>query len=269
VTTPDQSAEGPVVGVDFSGAADAGARIWIADGVCEDRVLHVKRLFPAMDLHDSGRGRDASLRGLRNFLAATDRVAVGIDAPLSLPDEVLGEERWDAFVQNCRTRFPCPGAFREWCLARAGGAELRRPAEQQAGAPFSAYNLRLYRQKYYALTQLLAPLTEVDAIRAWPMQKPRNGKPLVMEACPAGTLKRLDLYAPYKGTTARRRLQRERILHALTANGSLAPLDAAARQRALANVGGDALDAVLAAVAVCRWPFFAPPADLREGVVVT
>lgn len=54
-----------VHGVDFSGARDAGKKIWIARGIIQQDVLLITECFKAKDLPDSGRDREQSLKVIR------------------------------------------------------------------------------------------------------------------------------------------------------------------------------------------------------------
>ena len=83
------------------------------------------------------------------------------------------------------------------------------------------------------------------------MQAADHATPLLLEICPASTLRRLGIAAlPYKsGADADQRRARESIISRLAAATPIA-IDPIARQRAIENPGGDALDSLVAAVAV-------------------
>jgi hypothetical protein len=83
----------------------------------------------------------------------------------------------------------------------------------------------------------------------------RPGKPTIMEVCAACSLKHLDCYPSYKGRTALHRRARQRILDCLVDLDLLAAPRRALRQQLLDNIGGDALDAVIGAVATARADF--------------
>ena len=96
------------------------------------------------------------------------------------------------------------------------------------------------------------PLVRDDRARTIPMQDIADGKPILAEICPASLLKREGLYAPYKGRGPDPRQGRARIVDALIARRALAPPPDTLRETILANPGGDALDAVLAAIGAAR-----------------
>ncbi len=98
------------------------------------------------------------------------------------------------------------------------------------------------------------------------MQTPHDQQPWLIEICPASTLKRLDLYVPYKGKSDRHRAARTKILTALPIR-----LSRAIRSAVLDDPEGDALDSIIAALAVFRAEhqtgFSVPTRYRREGFV--
>jgi hypothetical protein len=117
----------------------------------------------------------------------------------------------------------------------------------------SHYNLRLYRQTYFGIRDVLHPLVRDHLACVLPMQRMLRGRPWVLEICPASTLKHCGLYLPgYKRGGDAGCAARERILEGLEATGSLDILSSDLRARVLSNRGGDALDSVIAALATFR-----------------
>lgn len=262
-----------VHGVDFSGAIDAGRRIWIASGVVEDGTPRIVDCRRAEELPGSGRRRERALAALRELIAGERAAAIGLDFPFGLPAPLVPDGSWVDFALAFAGRYPDPEAFRHACVTQTGGRELKRLTDLEARTPFSSYNLRLYRQTYAGIRDLLAPLVRADVARVVPMQPVAPDRPWLLEICPASTLKRASLYRSYKGQTLAQRVARERILASLGSSGALAIPDAV-RRRALDDPGGDALDSLIAAAATSgavRDPSF-PGADpdgryAREGRV--
>ena len=238
-----------VHGVDFSGAVDAGRRIWVASGIVEGGALRIEALRRAAELPGGGVDRAAALGALRSFIVDAGPCAVGCDFPFGLPGALVAESTWEAFALAFGERYPTPERFRDACRA-AGGKELRRATDREARTPFSSYNLRLYRQTWTGIVELLAPLVRAGAVVV-PMQPPRPGVPRLLEVCPASTLKCAGLYRPYKGRTAERRKARAEILAALVAAEDL-EVPGEIGRRAIEDPGGDALDALIAARATFR-----------------
>ena len=243
-----------VVGVDFSGARRAGDHIWIAAGTQQAGRLTLEACLPARELPGGARDRETALAALRDFLASERRGAAGLDFPFSLPRSLIEETEWRDFLRAFPARYPDPEALRTECRRAAGGREFKRCTDVEAKVPFSAYNLRLYRQTHAGIAELLLPLVESDAARVVPMQAPASGKALLAEICPASLLKRLDVYRSYKGRGGALRDVRRALLKTLKDNGLVNEPDKSLAQRAIEDPGGDALDAVLAAVAAANLP---------------
>lgn len=239
-----------VVGVDFSGARNAGRAIWIAAGSRKRNALCLRTCIPASALQKGDTRREPAIAALVDYIAALGDAAIGVDVPFGLPELLIGTDDWLDFVAGISERWPDPEAFRAGCRKAAGGRELRRHCDNEARTPFSPYNLRLYRQTWHAIADLLAPLVLTGRAAASPMQPVMQGRPILLECCPASFLKSSSkgLYQPYKGTTSAHRKQRQTILTALIEDRLLQPPPPALRAIILENNGGDALDAVIAAV---------------------
>jgi hypothetical protein len=239
-----------VFGIDFSGAKDAGDRIWIAGGSVADRAVRIESCYPARDLPGSGKKRDRCLKALRTLIAGSGRALFGLDFPFGLPQELTSCNKWEAFVLAFPSEHPNPEAFRQACREAAPGRELKRQTDRETKAPFSPYNIRLYRQTYYGISRLLSPLVGTHQASALPMQPPEQGSPLVLEICPASTLKKENLYVPYKGNSEDRRRARQRILETL--EGQIRIRNEEIRLTVINDTGGDALDSIIAAMATYR-----------------
>ena len=240
-----------VFGVDFSGASDAGRKIWIAAGSIEDDTLHIHDCLRGATLPGSARARDRCLAALRAFIVRAGASIFGLDFPFGLPAGLIQQPRWEDFVRAFPDRYSDPDAFRQACFASADGRELKRVTDVEAQTPFSPYNLWLYRQTYFGLRDVLYPLVRDRAVSVLPMQRAEIGKPWLIEICPASTLKQHDLYAPYKGKSIERRAMRQHILRALKRSEPI-ELTASARSAALNDAEGDALDSIIAALAAFR-----------------
>jgi hypothetical protein len=239
-----------VVGVDFSGAIDAGRKIWLAWCTARGDRLVVDACVRAADLPGSGRGRDRCLAAVRAVLANAGAAVLGLDFPFGLPSPLVSDQSWDVFVCRFAERFPDPQTFKRACAetthAKTGQRELRRQTDRDAKTPFSPYNLRLYLQTYHGIRDLLAPLVVTDSVRVLPMQPPAPDRPWLIEICPASTLKRLGASQPYKGKGLD--AARESLLVQVEAAFSMDVPDAI-RRLAMHEVEGDALDSLIAAAA--------------------
>jgi hypothetical protein len=99
---------------------------------------------------------------------------------------------------------------------------------------------------------VLAPLVKDMAIAVRPQQRAAARRPQVLEVCAASTLKFIDLYPPYKGRGPKPARARRRILDALVERKFLATPEKALCRILVENSGGDALDAVIGAIAALR-----------------
>jgi hypothetical protein len=240
-----------VFGVDFSGAAGAGKKTWIARGVVEGERLRIEACYQGADLPGSGVERNRCLAALQAFIAKETDGVFGLDFPFGLPRKLVKTGAWEGFVLSFPDQYVSPEVFRETCRAATGGSELKRLTDRESRTPFSPYNLRLFRQTYYGLRDVIAPLVRNKSACVLPMQTPVLDKPWVVEICPASTLKREHLYWPYKGKSREHREGREHILGAIEQMASLSVSDVL-RPQILDDAGGDALDSIIAAFAVFR-----------------
>jgi len=251
-----------VYGVDFSGARLAGRTTWIArcqwTGRGRARRLRVLALDSLESL--SGRAERApALRHLVEQIAASRDSLWGIGAPFGLPIEVLDEgATWNDLLRLVRSYDEADGYdLGLWALGRARerGHPLHvyRATDAAARTPFDAYHYRIIYQTFHGIRDVLWPLTRVRETAIMPFQYHRLGRArrVVVETCQSSTLKRLALpYQNYKQPeggplSLRRRRTRRTILAGLAPHVEVPD---GLRRRISRDPGGDALDAVIAAV---------------------
>lgn len=233
-------------GVDFSGAVNAGKNIWIAKGVIEDNTLQINKCFPASSLTNGCVERNKCLKALTDFVAKSESAIFGMDFPFSLPASMIEQKSWAFFAKQFTKNYSSPEDFREKCRGKTGGGELKRKTDIETKTPFSPYNLRIYRQTYYGISQLLSPLVKKNQVCVLPMQKNDCKKPWVIEVCPASLLKREKLYIPYKGKGKDLYSARLKIIDMI--NNKLATTTKEVNTSAIDNQNGDALDSILATI---------------------
>ncbi|MFN8475236.1 MAG: DUF429 domain-containing protein [Anaerolineae bacterium] len=241
-----------VYGVDFSGAANAGTKIWVSSGMVMAGVLHVEDCIRGDRLPNAGVGRSEALNALVEFMAQAGESTFGLDFPFGVPRSLVQAQDWPSFVLAFPDRYPGPDDFYHSCHAANGGREMKRRVDTEARAPFAAYNVRMYRQTYHGIRDVLVPLVSRDAARVLPMQSPMPGRPSVVEVCPASTLKAESLYVSYKHRGEEYRRARLHILSELERRGPLQLTDPRLREAILDDHQGDALDSVVAAYAVFK-----------------
>ena len=258
-----------VVGIDFSGARDAGNKIWIATGILRDSGVEITSCFPARDLPNAGSARELALPALVDYIAGETEAVFGLDFPFSLPADLIGEATWELFVAAFNRRFASADEFRSACNAATGGRELKRRTDVEARVPFCVYNLRLYRQTFEGITNVLYPLIRERRAIVIPLQQPRPGLPTIAEICPASLLKAEGLYWPYKGRTPKHRQGRLAIIRRLAERGLLHKPARRLHRVLVDDPGGDALDGAIAAIGAARAirdPACTAPVDALEAI---
>jgi hypothetical protein len=253
-----------VYGVDFSGAKLAGRTTWLARLVPAGRGgkrLRLVELTSLARLCGSDRRADA-LAALVRTVAESERALWAINFPFGFPIEVMPAGwRWaDQF-----------GFLAEWgedayasgveCLRRAkqfgGPMHVRRQTDREERTPFDAYHYRIIYQTFHGMRDVLGPLRSWPRTAILPFQTRRLPTALrvVVESCPASTLKRLGLphhnYKQPAGGPLSRKCRRTR--RAILAG--LAPLVRIGdgfRLRVMRDAGADALDAILSGVGAWR-----------------
>lgn len=121
-----------IYGIDFSGAQDAGNKIWIAKGVPDGDRLLIKDCFRAKDLPNSGRGLEDCLPALVNLINSNRNAVFGFDFPFGLPQCLVQGKTWEEFVRRFTTRFHDPEHFKARCFADARNRERRRRTDDEA-----------------------------------------------------------------------------------------------------------------------------------------
>ena len=241
-----------IFGVDFSGAVKAGKKIWISKGRIAGDQLLVEDCFQGKELPGSGMNRENCLKALVSFIVAQDSSIFGLDFPFGIPARVVEGRTWEEFVESFPDEYTSPDEFRRISLSKAGGKELKRKTDREKRTPFSPYNLRLYRQTYFGIREVLHPLIRDRLAYVVPMYKPEVSKPVIVEVCPASLLKEEDLYLPYKGGNNNKEGQRKHILEQFEKRAYLTNLPERIHLSVLKDTEGDALDSILACFAAFR-----------------
>ena len=240
-----------IFGVDFSGAKDAGRKIWISEGVISDVGLQIRSCYPIFEIvPGKSKKRDACLSALRGLIISNTNSVFGMDFPFSLPDKLMSGKDWYSFVSEFPDEYGSADYFRKKMQQMGGKTELKRLTDVEVKAPFSIYNLWVYKQTYFGIRDVLRPLVIEEKACAVPMQEPEFEKTWLMEICPASTLKSEDLYIGYKGRTEKEEKKREYILSKLIENGITISEDT--EEKLIKNKDGDALDSFVAAYATYR-----------------
>ena len=240
-----------VYGVDFSGAMKAGAKIWTASGVIGADGLRIEDCRPAYSMFEVRRDRGQSLAALREFIAAQGPSVFGMDFPFGLPLSLVKGASWRDLALTFADLYRDHNEFRNYCRRTAVGAESKRLTDSENKAPFSPYNLRLFRQTYYGIRDVLAPLVRAESVSVLPMMPAAAGRPWLLEVCPASTLRLMGIAFRYKGRREGRREARQAILEVLRRTVPML-ISAELHSVIVDDREGDALDSIVAAIAASR-----------------
>lgn len=241
-----------VHGIDFSGGRSAGNKSWIASGKLEEGSLKIDECRTGSSLPGSSTQRDPFLDALKDWIREQESCAIGLDFPFGVPADLVEEESWTEFVANFPKRHQDADTFRMACQRAAPGEELKRATDEAKDTPFSPYNLRMYKQTFHGIADLLAPLVREQEVCVLPMMDPEPDKPWLLEVCPSSTLQAQGYRASYKGSTQEHRAARTRILKSLQGSGSLTIRAQGVLSNVLRDGGGDAMDSVISAFAATR-----------------
>ncbi len=242
-----------VFGVDFSGAKKAGRTAWVATcDTTDGDKLQLRDVVPLEKVVGAA-DRGPALAGLVQEVVASDDALWAMDFPFSLPLG-LGLGEWAEQLRFVRDWPGDAPAFGTYCYETlADKKHIRRQTDLDTKTPFDCYHYRIIYQTFYGMRDVAAPLAADAETAVLPFQPEQvaAARRVVVEACPGSTLKRLGLpHQKYKqpgggSLTVERRRTRRTIFEGLAEHVEM-PSDLKTRCRR--DPGGDAIDAVLAAV---------------------
>jgi hypothetical protein len=252
-------------GVDFSGAKNAGEAIWIARLEPSSRRHGPHFCLASLNRLSTLAGtaeREPALRYLVHLVLASEAALWGFDCPFGLPVELFPHgTRWAEQFAVLAHWGDQAYAFGLECIRRAmlvgDRMHIRRTTDTDAKAPFDGYHYRIIYQTFYGMRDVVNPLRADRRTAVLPFQyrKISTADRVVVECCPGSVLKRLGLpHQNYKQPTGgpltrKRRLTRHAILAGLA---PLVRITDRHRRIMMRNPGGDAIDAVIAAVGAAR-----------------
>jgi hypothetical protein len=254
-----------IYGVDFSGAKLAGRNTWIARLERSPRGRRPSYILAELSSleHLCGTAeRAVALAHLVSLVRSSEGALWALDFPFGLPVEVMGQgAMWPDQLEFLHAWGEDDYGVGLECLRRAralgGPNHIRRLTDIEAKAPFDPYHYRIIYQTFYGMRDVLGPLWRRKHTAILPFQYRRlaAARRVLVEACPASTLKRMGLpHQNYKQPeggplTPKRRRTRRVILDGLAEDVSISE---AQRRVMMRNGGGDALDAVIAALGAVR-----------------
>jgi len=248
-------------GVDFSGAKKAGDTLWVAEVLPSRRGLTLTSLRSMTSLCGTVE-RAAAHQHLVGMILDSERSLWGFDFPFGLPVELFpAATPWgDQFAFLREWEDDAYGCGLE-CVRRAtelfDRKHIMRVCDTEARTPFDTFHYRIIYQTFFGMRDVIDPLRQTRGTAVLPFQyrKLRTAKRVLVECCPGSVLKREGVpYQNYKQPTGgpltrKRRLTRHAILDWLA---GVVKFDARFRRVMMRNSGGDAMDAVIAAVGAAR-----------------
>ena len=278
-----------VFGVDFSAARDAGRHIWICRAHPGSDGIRVDSIDPLSGLPGGAVDRETALPALVQKVTESPRSAWGFDFPFGLPKAILSAlapavSRYGDQL-GVVAGLAQADILRARCIGVSPDAELRRRTDDEASTPFSPYNLRVYKQTFHGLTEVVRPLHARPEVAVLPFDAlPQAGAQAgaeagaqaagvqtgerlpfnraasgamphiyLLEVCPASVLAKLDYpKRGYKGGGESATEARQGLLRRLIDDSLVRPMPRAQRNRVIDDEEGNALDAVLTAVGAWR-----------------
>jgi hypothetical protein len=248
-------------GVDFSGAKKAGDATWVAELEPTRRGFTLTSLRSLTSLGGTAE-RVLALSRLVELVLGSERALWGFDFPFGLPVELFphGTPWADQFAFLAEWEDDAYGCGLE-CVRRATELlqrkHIMRASDTEARTPFDTFHYRIIYQTFFGMRDVIGPLRQTRGTAVLPFQyrKLRTAERVVVECCPGSVLKRVKVpHQNYKQPTGgpltrKRRLTRHAILDWL---GGVVLFGDGFRRVMMRNPGGDAMDAVIAAVGATR-----------------
>ncbi|HEX8912534.1 MAG TPA: hypothetical protein VF796_09255 [Humisphaera sp.] len=244
-------------GVDFSGAKEAGRNIWVARAGRSQGRLKLLELNSLERLAGTA-AREPALAHLVDLIRQSVGSLWAMDFPFGLPIEVMdGAPAWRDQLAWVRDWPDEAYALGVECVRRSkllgDRMHIRRRTDTLAKAPFDCYHYRIIYQTFHGMRDVLLPLSTARGVAVLPFhyRKLSRARAVVMECCPSSVLKRLALpHQNYKQPTGGPLvLKRRRTRHAIVAGlRRFIDIDPRDLRTMMRNPGGDAIDAVIAAV---------------------
>jgi hypothetical protein len=258
--------------VDFSGAKLAGRNIWVARLTPRARGKRLQlRSLDRLHALAGTAERAPAYAHLVDLVLGSQAALWGCDFPFGLPVELFPPgsrwpdqfdflHTWEDEAYACglefvrRARLLCPDTSG---TPHRTTLHCRRLTDVEAKAPFDTFHYRIIYQTFFGMRDVIGRLRRDRTTTVLPFQyaKLASAERVVVECCPSSVLKRVgQRHQNYKQPTGGpltlvRRRTRHAILDWLATEVVMPPT---LERRMMRNPGGDAMDAVIAAVGAAR-----------------
>jgi hypothetical protein len=175
-----------------------------------------------------------------------------IDAPAGLPIATIQSHDVAADWLGVAEWMESFGGARPWraALRSLERTEPRRATDHDARTPMAPMNLRVFKQTWTLVCEVLLPLAREGQVSIEPMRPVRGARVSVGEGCPASVLQRRGWPSrAYKGAGEPPQRVREEILRRL--RGAGVRTSAAVQRQAAEDAEGDIVDALVLATDPC------------------
>ncbi|WP_323677544.1 DUF429 domain-containing protein [Halorubellus sp. PRR65] len=257
-----------IVGIDFSGAQNAGDNIWITTGTTTTGTLTVTACNPATDFLNIPPDKELVFEALVDWTDSLSSATIGLDFPFSIP-KAIAHSVFDATCYKDLLTSPTwpaltPDQFRHQCTNTSGDQYRLTDAMHRGDHPHS---IRVYKQTFHGIRDILKPLHNRNVSIA-PMLN--TGPTTVLETYPAATLAaEPNLIATHYKNTSSGRDHRQHNIQTLSQLPAL-NLSNLPQATVINDSEGHALDSLVAALATYRAthqtsPFTRTPYTPIEG----
>ena len=238
-----------VLGLDWSGAQNAAAKIWVCilEQRGEENSNVIVYLDRPLDVHTP---RSAVPEALASWLTRQEFSLAGFDFCFGLHQKHASNF---CLPQPSGQRPPilygaCLQAMTPEQFRFHAAKEMKRNTDKIVAAPFAPTNLRMYKQTYLGLLLIAALGTDQYSFLPWNVVD--NDRRLVVEVLPAKVQRWLDPNRKsYKGRVPSSENQRGLLLKSLEHRANIRSVQTSMRDKIIHDREGDALDAIFAAVA--------------------
>ena len=244
-----------IFGIDYSGSLQASKKIWICEAEFFKNEININSVYSIFDKFKI-KSREETNYQIISLIKNNPDGVFGFDFPFSLPIRAIQNLSWKEFIINFDKTYKSENEFRNKLRKLFNFKDIKRKCDITSKTPFSPYNLRIYRQTYYGITEILKPLLLLNSTSVLPFDKTESKKSIIMEVCPASLMKirkeTIKWPGSYKGKKEVHRENRMKILDILLSHLNLKFLDLKNQEFILNDAEGDALDSLICVICALR-----------------
>jgi len=97
-----------IYGIDFSGAHDAGNKIWITKGVSDGEELVIENCLVARDLLNWGKAIKVCLSAIVDLIKSNPNSVFGFGFPFGLQISLVLSKSWKEFILGFFKKYKSP-----------------------------------------------------------------------------------------------------------------------------------------------------------------